>query len=192
MAQTLKDISPLESKQDGLVPANNEYPFPHKPDGSPDLEGCVQRYGELERRIDSLVSTADDRIAEIRSTLVDQTEPLEKERVSLLDYLKVNLKPENFPNGSKTIKLAAGEISKRSSKAVSVVPTVEEVLKKNRLIKFEKEAQEKFGGVFLKMKLEVSKSAIQANASAAKKLIGAKIEEKETLSIKPAKTEIQE
>ncbi|EMO91401.1 host-nuclease inhibitor Gam family protein [Leptospira noguchii] len=192
MAQTLKEISQLESKQDGSVPANNEYPFPHKPDGSPDLEGFVQRYGELERMIDSLVSTADDKIAEIRSALVNQMEPLEKERVSLLDYLKLNLKPENFPNGSKTIKLAAGEISKRSSKAVSVVPTVEEVLKKNRLIKFEKEAQEKFGGVFLKMKLEVSKSAIQANASAAKKLIGAKIEEKETLSIKPAKTEIQE
>ncbi|WP_061236225.1 host-nuclease inhibitor Gam family protein [Leptospira santarosai] len=192
MAQTLEKISSLESNQNESVPANNEYPFPHKPDGSPDLEGCVRRYGELERTIDSLVSTADDKISEIRSTLVNQTEPLEKERVSLLDYLKANLKQENFPNGSKTIVLAAGEISRRSSKAVSVVPTVGEVLKKNHLIKFEKEAQAKFGGVFLKMKLEVSKSAIQANASTAKKLIGAEIEKRETLSIKPAKTEIQE
>ncbi|PCI62019.1 MAG: host-nuclease inhibitor protein Gam [Gammaproteobacteria bacterium] len=150
-----------------------------------EVEEFIQQIGELDRQVDVLEGTMNDKLTVIKKEFETQAKPLNDKINELFNgvqaYCSVN-RLNMLKGDAKTAKLSTGEISWRVTPPKVSVKGVDAVIKMIKSLGLNR---------FLRDKQEIDKPALLNEKDVALNIPGISISQKEEFVIKPFSSELE-
>lgn len=158
--------------------------IPHAtPQNIEELAKSISHLGSLKRKAENIIAKADEKISKIQEEVSQSVSPISEEIEMVFDaiynYAESNRDELTDKGKKKTIKLATGKLSWRTTPPKVTIGNTEEVIETLKKLKLSR---------FLRIKEEIDRNAMIKERKVAEKIKGVSITQSEELAVIPNET----